>query len=136
MMKIIESYLDNRYEYVELEQKSLPCSIIQGSKLSGTLYTIYTNEVPVLQELIKDKEWLEEKLKLDYIEYTNVEHTTTNFVDDANSMISFEEESEANHYVNRYFKILQHYYDLNKLKLNLEKTSILVVAKKTKRDRN
>ena len=80
MLKIIKSYLDNRYEYVELEQKcskikqSLPRSIIQGSKLSGTLYTIYTK--------------------------------------------------------------LQHYYHLNKLKINPEKTSILVVAKKTKRERN
>ena len=142
MKKLIESYLDERYEYVELEsacskvKQSLPCSSIQGSKLSGFLYTIYTNEVTILHKLMKDKEWLETKLKVKYEKYKEVEHETTNFVDDGNSMISFEDENEANHYLNRYFDILKHFYNLNQLKLNPEKTSILVIAKKTVKERN
>ena len=62
LMKVLDSYLDERTQYVEIQleksnvTKSLKCSVVQGSKLSGILYTIYTNEVVKLHELIKDKE--------------------------------------------------------------------------------
>ena len=34
----------------------LDCGVVQGSKLSGLLYTIYTNEVPILQEILTNEE--------------------------------------------------------------------------------
>ena len=32
--------------------QSPPCSIIQGAKLSSTLYTLYTHEIPLIHKLI------------------------------------------------------------------------------------
>ena len=51
-LEIFKSYLTNRKQFVEIDtkrsrlRKSLDCSVIQGSKLSGLLYTLYTNEIP------------------------------------------------------------------------------------------
>ena len=48
-LEIFKSYLTNRKQFVEIDtcrsslKNSLNCSIIQGSKMSGILYTIYTN---------------------------------------------------------------------------------------------
>ena len=53
-----------------------------------------------------------------------MEHTVVNFVDDSNSLISLQEPSEANMYIDRYFKILEYYYKQNKLVLNPEKTNV------------
>ena len=69
ILKLLESYLSRRYQYTEVDniqskiEVSPACSVIQGSKLSGLLYLIYTNEVGKLQQLMKDKKWMEEKLK-------------------------------------------------------------------------
>ena len=76
----------------------------------------------MLHKLLEDKEWVEEKLKVKFEKYTDIDKKKpTNFVDDGNSMISFGEETEPNHYLNRYFDVLKHFYNLNKLKLNPEK---------------
>ena len=59
---LFKSYLSNRKQYADINTKKsdmidcLDCGVIQGSKLSGLLYTIYTNEVPILQEVLKDEE--------------------------------------------------------------------------------
>merc|ERR1712240_36348 len=59
-LEIFKSYLINRQQFVEIDthrsktRTSNPCSVIQGSKLSGILYTIYTNEIPQLYTLMQD----------------------------------------------------------------------------------
>ena len=110
--------------------------MIQGSKMSRTLYTLYTNEVPLLHKLLEDKDCMEKKLKVMKENYSEVVHETVSFVDDMNSMIRFKEGIEANHYINRFFDILRHYYNLNKLKLNPEMTSVLIVLKPNVKERN
>ena len=46
-LEIFKSYLKNRRQFVEVDthrseiKQSLDCSVIQGSKMSGILYTIY-----------------------------------------------------------------------------------------------
>merc|ERR1711873_190118 len=58
MNNILRSFLENRYQYVSIDGikseviQSLPCSVIQGSKLSALLYMIYINEVTVLHKLM------------------------------------------------------------------------------------
>ena len=60
----MKTFLIDRTQFTELENRqskvieSLKCSVVQGSKLSSTLYTIYTNEVPRVHLLMKDKEWM------------------------------------------------------------------------------
>ena len=52
-------------------------------------------------------------------------------MDDSNSVISYKDPTEANHYLDRYFWVLKPFYKQNKLMLNPEKTNVLVVAKPT-----
>ena len=55
---LISSFLENRYQFVEIDGirsnklKSIPCSVIQGSKLSSLLYNLYTNEIPLVYKII------------------------------------------------------------------------------------
>ena len=50
-LKLFESYLSNRLQFVEIDTfrssvlHSLPCSCIQGSRFAGTLYNLYCMEV-------------------------------------------------------------------------------------------
>merc|ERR1712101_97539 len=58
MNNLLRSFLSNRYQYVSIDGiqsevvQSLPCSVIQGSKMSALLYTLYINEVTVLHKLM------------------------------------------------------------------------------------
>ena len=53
-LMLMRSYLTNRKQFVQLETFSsnvtdaLPCSCVQGSIISSILYTLYTNEVPIV----------------------------------------------------------------------------------------
>ena len=97
------------------------------------MYTIYTNKVLKLHLLLKDSKWMESKLKIKAEEYTDVEHSVANFIDDSNSFISFGDTTEANHYINRYFLVLIYFYSQNKLLINPEKTNLIVISKPGKR---
>ena len=138
MLGLLQSYLAGRHQFTEIQgiqsriRKSPECSVIQGSKLSGLLYTIYTNEVPKLHLLLQDSQWMEERLGVKKENYSGITHTVVNFVDDSNSFLSFDDPDDANHYLNRYFLILVFFYIQNKLLINPEKTTILVVAKPQK----
>ena len=103
--------------------------MIQGSKLSGLLYNVYTNEVPLVHKLMKDQEIMENILKEATYTENNTDHETVNFVDDSNSVISFENTDEINKYLSTFFKVLKLYYDTMKLKINSDKTNVLVVNK-------
>ena len=61
-LELFRSYLKNRKHYADITTKKsamidyLDCGVVQGSKLSGLLYTIYTNEVPLLQNILTNQE--------------------------------------------------------------------------------
>ena len=48
-------------------------------------------------------------------------------------MVTFNESEEINHYIDRYFKVLKFYYNEIKLKVNSEKTNILLVLRRNRR---
>ena len=85
---------------------------MQGSKLSGLLYILYTNEIPRLERLLEDKESMNKLAKREPISTENINHDTTNFVDDSNSVISFPDPSKANQYIQSYFDLLIGYYNM------------------------
>ena len=68
-LNLLKSYLSIRTQYVKIQHKrsrittSLNCSVIQGSKLSGLLYNVYTNEVPLVHKLLKDQDFMENVIK-------------------------------------------------------------------------
>ena len=63
----------------------------------------------------------------------NISHDTINFVDDSASIISFEDEEEAEDYIEMFMEILEEFYSINKLKINKNKTAILVFANSNSR---
>ena len=92
----------------------LPCGIVQGSTLSGVLCTLYTNEFPLLQEVIRDKE-IYYTVGANHYEELTAEHIVVSFVDDSNSVISAKPGEDLEQYVNSYFMLLEIYYNSWKL---------------------
>ena len=124
---LFKSYLSNRKQYVSIDTyssdilPSLNCSVIQGGKLSGTLYNIYTNEIPLLFKCLHtDKN--NPFMKKFNVNYKNVDHLTVNFVDDSSNVIGFKDTNIVKNYVTDYYEVLHKFYTANKLKLNSDKT--------------
>merc|ERR1712240_729561 len=57
-LTLLHSFLTDRRQFVNIDSYNSeiidcpPCSVIQGSKLSSLLYTIYTNKIPQLYTLM------------------------------------------------------------------------------------
>ena len=62
-------------------------------------------------------------------DYTNIQHKTTNYVDDSTNIISTDDYNLLQHYINDFYKLLETYYDINKLKINADKSKILIICK-------
>ena len=124
-LKLIESYLKDRKQFVEIEifrseiLESLECSVIQGSKLSGLFYTIYTNEIPLLYKLLHD-DWFKKLTGLVTQKFKSISHLTVNFVDYSTSIITFSDTSNIKRYLESYYTLLHNYYNINKLKINAD----------------
>ena len=107
-LELFKSYLSNRKQYADINTKKsdnidcLDCGVIQGSKLSGLLYTIYTNEVLILQEVLKDEE-ICNTIGAKYYEELPVKHDVVNFVDDSNSVITADPGVDIEDYTNNYY---------------------------------
>ena len=132
---ILKSYLERRRQYVEIQSKEseiidcLDASVIQGSKLSGLLYNIYSNEVPIVHKLMKKPEEvkLPKEIKVDD---NQTKHEVHNFVDDSSSVISCKNEDKLIEYIKKYTKLMKIYYLANILKINQSKTIMMIVPKK------
>ena len=92
-LDIFTSYLTNRQQFVEIGtrryqlRKSLDCSVIEESKLSGLLYTLYTNEIPQLHTLMHNDIYTA-LTKHQPTTTNNINHCTVNFVDNLTNIIS------------------------------------------------
>ena len=104
-LSLFKSLLEDRSSFVELETfmsdpiMNDPCSVLQGSKLSGILFIIYINEVPDVHLLLEDDNITNimtgEKKKTK----GKIDHNMINFVDYSWSIVSFEREDYAIEYV-------------------------------------
>ena len=112
-LSLMQSFLESRSSYIELESfqsepvMNQPCSVIQGSRISGLLFLIYVNEVPVLHKLMKDESISRVMIGRISRSKGNISHDTSNFVDDSASIISFEDEEEAEDYMETFMEILE-----------------------------
>ena len=81
------------------------------------------------EELLeKIREQKPELTKEDIDDYDEILHTTTNFVDDSSNVIGCETIQKLQVYIIRYLRLLLYYYGSNLLKLNDQKTEILVLS--------
>merc|ERR1712240_539864 len=108
-------------------QQSNDCSIIQGSKLSGILYTIYTNKIPMIDTLMKD-EIFNKITGYPKIYTKEIEHSTINFVDDSTNLIITKDPTKLQTYLNNFYILLQKVHHTNKLIINQEKTELMLIC--------
>ena len=106
---------------------SLPCSVIQGSNLPALLYTLYVNEVPKLHELMGSDIYNEITGEEYGIYYNIIENLTIQYMDDSNNVITSENSNDIEKYINKYFKLVENYYSINKLKINPDKSKLMIV---------
>ena len=58
---LFKSYFTDRKQFVQIDhfksqvKNSLNCGCVQGGKLSGTLYNIYCNEIPIIHKLMNSQ---------------------------------------------------------------------------------
>ena len=136
---LLKSFLSDRYQYVSIDGiqsevvQSLPCSVIQGSKLSALLYTLYINEVTILQKLMGSDLYGRITRETVPIKSEIIDHDIIQYVDDTNNIVAGKSAEEVQNYSNRYFKLIQNFYTINKLKLNPDKTHLMVVCRPSKR---
>ena len=97
--------------------------------MSTILYLIYTNEVPLLHNLMKDKEWTVRNVGKEPESYDAIQHETISFIDDSNSIIMFDNPEDAQRYIEDFFQLLQIYYSDMRLALNTDKTTLMVVSR-------
>merc|ERR1712240_493713 len=101
---------------------------IQGSKLLGILYTIYTNEIPMIHTLMNDEIFTKITGKAT-IDTKEIEHLTVNFVDDSTNLIISKDTTKLQTYLNNFYILLKKVYHTNKLIINQEKTELIVICK-------
>ena len=77
-------------------------SVIQGSKLAGILYNIYTNEIPDLYKLIHSESY-SSITNQPKISFKNFTHLTINFVDDSTNIIGSKEFEVLQSYLEQYY---------------------------------
>jgi len=92
-LKLFKGFLTDRRQYEQIDiftstiENSLPCSVVQGSKLSATLYTLYTNEITLLYTLM-GTDYYEQITGLKKIIDFDIDHIIINYVDDSTNIIS------------------------------------------------
>merc|ERR1712240_637151 len=81
-LTLLHSFLTDRRQFVTIDGHNSdiidcpPCSVIQGSKLSSLLYTIYTNKIPYLYKLMDSTTY--NKLTNDKLTNDLMTHETIN----------------------------------------------------------
>ena len=131
---LLTSYLTERKQYVEVDTfkspvlKSPSCSVIQGGKLSGLLYTVYTNEITCLHNFLFT-EMFQKITGYKSNSLCNGHHCTINFVDDSSSIISFKDSNNVKNYLTDYYNLLDSYYNINFLQINPDKSKLLLILK-------
>ena len=63
------------------------------------------------------------------IKCSNINHDIIQYVDDSNNVISTENADELQLYINKYFGLIEAFYNINKLKINPDKSKLMIVCK-------
>ena len=65
---------------------------------------------------------------------TEVDHSVTNYVDDSSNSVGAKSLEEIRKYTECYMEVVERYYEANRLKLNMEKTTIMIVGNQEKKE--
>ena len=83
----------------------------------------FSNEIPILHKLINTKIYFQ--LGCSKIINRDTNHFTVNFVDDSTNIMGYKNSNGIRDYLEGYFSLLIKYYNINKLKLNNDKTKLM-----------
>ena len=125
-IKLLESYLNQRKQYVQLQgfnsDKLLigPQSVIQGSTLSCILYLVYIIDIQVVFHERRHTP-LEQRI----CKNTNIK----TFVDDCPLIITKRDKPTLQEAIKESMDLIEEYTSSNRLQLNKQKTQIMVVTK-------
>ena len=103
---LIKSILSDRYHFVEIDGSqsnvtpSNPCSVLQGSKLSSLLYTLYCNEIPLLYKLIGSPLSKNFTKVPDNFNTKNIHHKIVQYVDDSTNIFATNDTNQLQSYIN------------------------------------
>merc|ERR1712240_980043 len=93
------------------------------------LYILYTNEIPLLYRIINSTIFTPLTGNSIINNINNVSNYVIQYVDDSTSMITTSDINDFCTYCDQLFKVLECYYNLNKLTLNSDKTTFMIVCK-------
>ena len=91
---ILKTYLTDRDAYTDVQgffsklKKQPDCSVIQGGKLSSTLYTLYTIDVTEIKEIMKSNEAYREIVDEDMSITEQNDTESTGYIDHVNHVVS------------------------------------------------
>uniref|UniRef100_A0A669C5X4 Reverse transcriptase domain-containing protein n=1 Tax=Oreochromis niloticus TaxID=8128 RepID=A0A669C5X4_ORENI len=107
--KWMKSYLDDRYQYVEINnvksnQLKVTCGVPQGSVLGPKLFILYINDICSVSKLLK----------------------CVLFADDTTLYCSGKDLEQLLTTVEKELNILKNWFDVNKLSLNIKKTKLII----------
>ena len=132
-LEVMTTYLTKRKAFVEVQgffSKILEmpdCSVVQGSKLSTTLYTIYTLDTTKIKEVMKDNERYKEIVKKELTPTNNPDHTSIGYIDDVTHVMGLEDKEEQECYLNDLYSLLEKHYNNKILQINGAKTQFLTI---------
>ena len=104
-----------------------PYGIIQGSNLSEILYSLYNNKILKLHNILFNTGKMREIFQREAFNRNNFKHEVTQLVDNSNGIIIISDRTKIMLYLNKYFQLLKFFYNLNKLKINDDKTSLMLI---------
>ena len=105
------------------------CSVLQGSKLSSLLYVLYCNEILLLYKLVGSPLMSSMINTSTCIDTNNIQHNIVQYVDDSTNIIACKDNNKLQININIYFKLLEEFYNINKLLINSDKTKLLIITK-------
>ena len=122
--QVVESYLSDRLHYVEVQgypsslRKCRRYSVIQGGKLSGQFFGVYTLEMSQIEDSINNEEAYR------YITGDDITHDKTStinssgYVDDINHIASNKSKDQLEKVTQNIYKLARNMYNENRLKVN------------------
>ena len=92
------------------------------------MYNAYCNELPLLHKLINTPIY-NKLVDKRHLVTKDINHEVINFIDDSTCIIGLKNHNNIKLYLEQYYRLLEGYYNANKLKLNSDKNKLLIINK-------
>ena len=139
---LMQSYLGYRSAFVKIQGSrskdylTPDASVIQGAKNSCPLYNVFNIESLKLNEIMRKPKLYKTITGKDIERDNAISHSSVSYVDDTSHIIGGESFQRPKKYLQNFFDLLVVYHKENKLKMNPEKTKIMMMNHRNKQESN